>query len=469
MKIQTINSNDERQILTAMIVDKIVLGRISAKWLPDMFKNNYANLIAGWCVGYFEKYQKAPMKHIESLFESWAGKNKDKNTITLVEKFLFTLSSDYKKLKKSSNSDYVIDISGKYFNQVRLERLNEIIEDDIDSGNIEKAIDKIHNFTKFELGKGEGINVLQDKEAIKEAFNDKTEPLITYPGALGKFFGDTLERDGFINFIAPEKRGKSMWLIDIAFRAMIQRHRVVFFSVGDMSQNQVMRRLMIRVSQQPLKYKEVSYPVSIKKYKDEGHATVKHKTKKYTEPLSWQQAYRSCKSVMHEKIKSKRPLLKLSCHPNSTLKIKDIINILKGWERDGWTPDVIVIDYADILNMDYHGLEGRDRINETWKQMRALSQVYHCLVVTATQADAASYNKKTINMNNFSDDKRKRGHVTGEIGINQLPEEKEAGIYRLNWTVRREEEYFEGYCVHVAGCLRLCNPAIRSCFEDKER
>ena len=308
---------------------------------------------------------------------------------------------------------------------------------------------------------------MHNKEAIKEAFDDRSEPLIIYPGALGRFFGDTLERDGFVNFIAPEKRGKSMWLLDVAYRAMLQRRKVVFFSVGDMSQNQVMRRMMTRVAQRPLKYKEVPYPISIKKYKDDTQAVVKFKAKDYPEPLSWREAYKSCKSLMREKVKSKRPLLKLSCHPNSTLKIKDIINILKGWERDGWIADVIIIDYADILNMDYHGLEGRDRINETWKQMRALSQVYHCLVVTATQADASSYDKNTITMKNFSDDKRKRAHVTGEIGINQTTAEKKLGIYRLNWVVRREDEFFSNQCVHVAGCLRLCNPAVKSCFADK--
>lgn len=465
MKIQSIDSTQEKQILTAMVVDRLVLAKLSGRWQTEgMFKNDYANMIANWCIDYFEKYQKAPMGNIEKLFELWAQKHKDKNTVSLIEKFLFTLSNDYKKLKKSSNSDYIIDLCGKYFNQIKLEKLNESIQEDIDSGKIERAIGKVYEFNKIEIGKGEGVNVLQDTKAIQEAFEDKAEPLITYTGALGKFFGDSLERDGFINFIAPEKRGKSMWLIDVAFRAILQRRKVALFSCGDMSQHQIMRRMMIRVAGQPLKNKEVQYPKSIVKYK-ECEVDVKHKEKKFDTMLSWQQAVKKCNEMMKEKIKSKRPLLKLSCHPSSTLKVKDIIGIIKGWERTGWVPDVIVIDYADILNMDYFGLTGRDKINETWKQLRALSQMYHCLVVTATQADAASYEKQTIGMSNFSDDKRKRGHVTGEIGINQTPTEKSLGVYRLNWTVRREDEYNIDNCVYVAGCLRLCNPAVKSCFE----
>lgn len=468
MKIQNIDNSQEKQILTAMIVDKIVLSKLTGKWQPDIFKSDYANLIAGWCIDYYEKYQKAPMQNIEKLFELWAQKHKDKNIVNLIEKFLFTLSNDYKKLKKASNSDYIIDLASGYFNQIKLERLSENVQNDIDNGKINNAINKIYDFNKIEIGKGEGVNVLQDVKAIQDAFEDKAEPLISYPGALGRFFGDSFERDGFINFIAPEKRGKSTWLIDVAFRAILQRRRVAFFSCGDMSQHQIMRRMMIRVAGQPLKYKEVQYPKSIVKHKDEEECFVNYKLKKFDNQLSWQQAVRKCKEMMREKIKSKRPLLKLSCHANSVLKVKDITGIIKGWERLGWVPDIIVIDYADILNMDYFGLQGRDRINETWKQLRALSQIYHCLVVTASQADAASYEKKTIGMSNFSDDKRKRGHVTGEIGINQTADEKILGVYRLNWVVRREDEYNIDNCVYVAGCLRLCNPAVKSCFVSKE-
>jgi hypothetical protein len=466
MKIQEIDSNFEQHILMGMIVDKIVLGRISSKWQSGMFRTNYANLIANWCVDYFNKYEKAPMKNIESLFQTWADTSRDKNTITLIEKFLFQLSNKYKKLKRDSNSEYVIDISGKYFNQVKLEKLKETIEDDIDSGKINKAIGRVNNFSQIELGGGEGVNVLQDEEAIKLAFEDKVESLVTYPGALGKFFGNSLCRDGFIDFLAPEKRGKSTMLLDVAFRAMSQRRKVAFFEAGDMSRNQVVRRIMTRVAKRPLYFKEVNYPVSIVKYKTEDYATVIHKTKKYSEQLDWREALKQCKFLMKDVIKSKKPYWKLSCHTNSTLKVKDIQNILKGWERDGWVPDVIIIDYADILNMDYPHLEGRDRINETWKQMRAMSQIYHCLVVTATQANARSFEKNTIGRNNYSDDKRKVAHVTGEIGISQETEEKVHGIIRLNWTARREDEFFEDKCVYVAGCLRLCNPTIKSCFEE---
>ena len=57
--------------------------------------------------------------------------------------------------------------------------------------------------------------------------------------------------------------------------------------------------------------------------------------------------------------------------------------------------------------------------NEIWKNLRALSQSRNCLVLTATQADAKSYEKNVLTMSNYSEDKRKFAHVTAMYGLNQ--------------------------------------------------
>ncbi len=463
MKIQKHNNNEERQILIGMIVDITVLGRINSKWQNRMFKSRWANLIAKWCISFYRKYEDVPMNQIESLFESWSSETKDKDIIKLIAKFLDSLSQEYEELAEESNSDYIIDLAGVYFNKVQLEKLTEKIQGDLDRGKTVEAVNYTLAFNQIEMGIGEGINVLQDREAIKEAFKEKEGSIIQYPGALGKFFKGTLERDAFISFMGPEGRGKSFWLEDIAFRAMLQRKRVAFFEAGDMSQNQVMRRLMIRANGRPIFPNIIEYPVYIKK---DGDFTVSVETEDrvYKEKLSWRKARKVCKRIMQKKIKSKESYFRLSCHPNSTLSVNMIQDTIQNWIREDWIPDVVVIDYADILLMKGYGLEGRDLINDTWKKLRAISQIFHCLVVTATQADAASYDAVIITKKNFSEDKRKLAHVTGMIGLNQSPEEKELGVMRLNWLKIRDEFFSEKKCVFVAGCLAIANPAIRSTF-----
>ena len=463
MKIKKYNSTEERQILTAMIVDITVLGRIASKYCKKMFKSSYANLIAKWCVSFYHEYEDVPMNHIESLYESWADQTQDKDNIKLVGKFLQGLSEDYEALAEESNSDYILDIAGNYFNRVKLEKLREYIEGDIDRGKTTEALNRVLSFDQMEMGVGEGINILQDDEAIKEAFAEKGKSIIKYPGALGKFFEGALLRDSFIAFMGPDKVGKSFWLLDMAFRAMLQRKRVVYFDAGDNSQNQVMRRLMIRTSRRPISRKTIEYPVDIEK--DGKYAVqVEHEDRYWTKRLSWRKAKQACKDLMRNKIKSKNPYFKLSCHPNSTLSVNMIQETINNWAMSDWIPDVIVIDYADILLMNTPGLEGRDLIDSTWKQLRALSQKMHCLVVTATQGDAGAYDAKIITKKNFSGDKRKNAHVTGTIGLNQTSDEKDIGVTRLNWVILRDSPFNEKKCVFVAGCLDIANPAIKSIF-----
>lgn len=465
MKITKRQGGEERKILIGMIVDKQVLGRIASKWESGLFKSQWGNLIGQWCVDFYNEYEAAPKEEIESLFESWAGSvHADDDTIRIVEKFLGNLSDEYQNYEDASNSNYTIDIASKYFNKVKLKRLSDSISGDVSSGDVEKALNSVNQYGQIEMGSGAGIDVLTDEDAIRESFEEAQEPIIQYPQALGDFFKGALQRDAFISFMGSEKRGKTWWLLDIAWRAMCQRKKVALFEVGDMSQNQIMRRLMTRAIRKPLTPQKYDYPTFIEKEHGTPMCLVDFDHRETTKSVGWQTALKACKKVLKTKVKSKDSMLRLSCHPNSTLTVAGIKSILQNWERDGWVPDVIVIDYADILAPPIGYKDTRDQINATWKQLRALSQSNHCLVVTATQADANSYTTNTIGRSNFSEDKRKFAHVTGMVGLNATPEEKENGITRLNWIVLRESAFSETHCCHVAGCLAIGNPAIRSTF-----
>jgi hypothetical protein len=132
---------------------------------------------------------------------------------------------------------------------------------------------------------------------------------------------------------------------------------------------------------------------------------------------------------------------------------------------EGWIPDVVVIDYADILAPPPGIPAGeREGINENWKQMRSMSQSRHILVCTATQADAGSYEANVIRRQNFSDDRRKLDHVTGMFGINATHSELGMGAYRLNWLKRREDAYTSAKHIHVAHCLNLGRPHVKSSY-----
>ena len=473
MRIERIEGNEERKILTAMIVDSISLGRIASKWEAKgssaMFRSRWADIVGTWCVKFHEQFGKAPRANVQGLFESWAKEAKDKDTVALVEKFLVSLNDEYKALAKEINSAYIIDLAAKHFTAVKIKRTIEIAQGSLDDGKLDKAVEQMTNFSRVEMGAGASVDILNDQEAIRGAFEEEAEDLIQYPGALGYFFKGQLTRDSFVSFIAPEKRGKTYWLIDAGWRAMLQRRRVAWFACGDMSERQMLRRLAARAAQRPVRAKEwpceIPYPMKMRRV--DGVIQVKHEMRCFEEPLGWRTAWKAFQEVAQYRVKGTGCYFRLVSHPNSTLSVRGIDAQLKIWEKEGWVPDVVITDYADILDED-SAMPGasapRDKINASWKQQRALSQKWHLLYLTATQADAEGGLIDTLGRGNFSEDKRKLAHVTGMVGINQTAVEKKLGVYRLNWIVLREGEFSEGQTVCTSACLALGNPAVRSCW-----
>lgn len=478
MKVEKFDGTAERTILTAMITNQAVLAAITSRWEGRMFSSKWANLVGSWCVSHFNKYSQPPGRDIVSRFASWAETRRDKETVELIERFLESLSEEYEQEQVETNSQYVIDQASTYFNRVRLSNLAEAIQGDLDSGEIEKADDRITAYGRISLGEKCGVDIFRDPAEIRAAFvEDDEKPIIEYDQGLGDFFGNNLARDAFIAFMAPEKVGKSWWLIDIAWRAILQRRRVAFFEVGDMSANQVKRRFYSRMSKFPMysptrKWPAViKVPTSIRKPPAQASKSqfpmpiVEYEEEIFDKKLSSKISIAASERLAEKRIKSKDSFFRMACHPNSTINVKGIEAEILQYEREGWgTPDVVVIDYADILAPPAGNMEVRDQINTTWKQLRSLSQKLHCLVVTATQADAASYDKSLMSRINFSEDKRKLSHVTGVVGINVTGLEKEKGICRLNWIVLREGDYSPSRCCYVAGCLALGNPSICSVY-----
>jgi hypothetical protein len=160
--------------------------------------------------------------------------------------------------------------------------------------------------------------------------------------------------------------------------------------------------------------------------------------------------------------------LRLATYPNESLSVQEIKSLLDRWERqDQFVPDVIVIDYADILapDPDISRQDHRHQQGKIWQRLRNLSQEKHCLVATATQAAASSYERELIRLSDFSEDKRKYAHVTAMYGLNQTPNEKSVGVMRINKLVVRDSDFNPNRPVTILQRLQMGRPFLRSYFE----
>jgi hypothetical protein len=463
MQVQKRDAAHEKRILAGMIVDSAVLARIAPKWTREgLFRSKYANLIAGWAVKHHLKFDGAPGRQIESHFERWAERNSDEATFDLIQSFLGHISDAYESSERPT-SEYLIDLAATYFNRVRKERFVAALTSDLEIGDDAAADTRFNEYSRLEFGVGAGVDVFQDQVAVKNAFEAATEILIEYKQGLIPFFGSAMSRDSLVCYVSAPSRGKSWWLMDGSYRAMTQGRRVAFFSIGDMSQAQIMKRYMIRASRRPLKPGAFEFPEDLVCERGKRRAQITTKTKSYSKPLDWETAWAACQQIVG-KLESKKPMLKLSCHPNGTASVHDIAGILNSWDRAGWTPDVVCIDYADLLRPISKG-DPWTQTDETWKALRGMSQARHICLMTATQANMEGIRTDLLRMHHIGNSRTIPAHATSIFGINMTDKEKAQGMCRLNVLKNREEDFDTSMPVHVASCLAIANPAIRAVFE----
>lgn len=480
VEITTRDGNTERRIVTAMIVSKPVLARIAPQWNGHLFRSHHSNVLASLCVDFYKKHSDAPGKVVDSLYDVWASSQGDTGRADDVGKFLRELDGEYLRQKEETNSEHILDTAAKFFRDVRLEFLSNEIAVAINAKDMDRADTLVSTYRKVEIGTGSTIDMFVDREELKVAFDvDDSDLLVKYPGALGRHFSDDLSRDSFVVFQGSDKSGKSFWIQDIAWKGMCSRRKVAYFEAGDLSRKQVFLRFMVRAAVHPDKSTkkgdewplwpcEVQYPLAMsvgenEKSKKRRGVITDSERMIFDRPLDYEKAFAACDNVMNNYLKSNRPYFKLSVHSNDSLSVDMVNSVLDGYAADDWVPDIVVIDYADIMAAP-GAKDERDGINKNWQRLRKLSQELHCLVVTATQADAAAYDQEIQTKRNFSGDKRKNAHITAMHAINVTDDEKESKVCRLNVIARRDGEYNPKRCVHVAQCLALGQPAVLSSF-----
>lgn len=459
MKRKVIDSGLERRFLIGLVTSKQFLASVSPAMDTSLFPAKYVQQIADWCLHHFKTYADAPGRDIETLYHSWVeADHPPENESDAVGDFLAMLSEQYDDAPHP-NTPLLIKELSDYLTARSIARMSDAIATGLARGEIEDCLKTIQTFRTVSIG--DKIGYVMNKQAVTRAFAEPPESIITFGGDAGRFFGTQFARDSLVGIQAPEKRGKTFWCLEFMYRALRSRRRVAIFQVGDLSEAQLTRRIAVRMTQRPLWRSQcgvIDYPnkieiVTVDKKKE---AKVDYDPKNIPDPIDLKSAKQGMKSYFR-KLRLTGDEMRFSVHSNSSINIRGIDAILKRWQYEQeWVPDVIIIDYADILAPEERrGDNVREEVNDTWKALRKLSQDWHACVITPTQANAASYKTKTQTMGNFSNDKRKNAHVTSILGINQTAEEKRQGVQRLNWIVVRESSYDSERCLWVAQCLPL--------------
>lgn len=461
MKREKLNTLSERDLLIGLITSEKFCREICPILNPRLLEIEYARIVAGWIKDFYSNFKKAPGKDIMKLYrakcEEIIDEDLQDNVLTFVEK----VCKDYENLK-TFNDEFALQEAVTYLKARSLKNLNEDIDAYLTSGDISKAENAITKYKSVEKSSGKSVSLLHNTQSLINSFTQEDELLFRFPGAYGDVVGD-VNREDFISYLAPMKRGKTFALIDAGVEAVKNGLKVLHVSL-EMSESKMQKRYWTALSGQLNKDRDdIEYSYFEKMDTDSKKCwAIEHKT-----------ISRKAVSIadIQKKQKNLRRLfrggdIRIFAVPAYNLTVEQLeLEIDRLNQQEEFVPDVIIVDYADIMTPSDKGNDYRNQLDGIWKRLRGLAQKRKCVVFTASQSGRASINKDA-DSKDIAEDIRKLAHITSMVSLNQTPSEKKAGILRLKQLALREgeQEFREAVCTQ---CLSIGRIVTDSHFDDE--
>lgn len=198
--------------------------------------------------------------------------------------------------------------------------------------------------------------------------------------------------------LAPPERGKTLCLVNFGVAGLAQGKTVGYITL-ELGERMIARRFDLRISGRPLNVLRDD-PLRIKN------------------PL--------------------RALRKTGCD----LVIKDFsaigpqINDIRSFivnyqNRMRKNFDILIVDYADLINPTHIHKQERFGIKEVYTDLRRIANELQIPIITASQANRKSVDKKVITMEDFAEDFQKAAIADIVLALCQTPEELEEELCRI--------------------------------------
>ena len=507
-----VDSERERQIVTASIVSTDFLKQAAQMLKVEYFQVPWARRVFSWAAGYFDAYGEAPGRHIQDIYLT-EKKGLDDAEAELVAAFLLDISSQYQSGEKV-NVDYLLDKAAA-FSKVRsafllVERVKALAS--LDKGDEAEHAIVTYRQAGFGSQSSSWTNP-NDPEFVRNTLlriEDRSDELVRFPGMLGRLLG-AFKRRWLVAIQGPSKRGKSWWLGEIRTMALLDRLKVVEVNL-EMSREELATRYWMRISARGEHDSTYLYPVFDCELNQDGSCMKPFRASRvqllddkglrpgHGEKPEGYVACDECRRVRGEKA-DYRPRIfhefierrgltvagvnrrigafgtmhgadnyRIICYPRFSAGMKQIkldLDMLEATQ--GFIPDVIVVDYADVVRPGDRRLSKRDQIDDVWMRLAGMADERHCLVATATHSAMRRVEKKrSQSMVDVSEDTRKINHIDALIMLDQTEAEKRAGVMRVGLGAHRHRRFNAMRRVQVLSCFDAGQPVLDSEFTDDD-
>lgn len=517
LKELKIESNQEDLFLTGMIVSEEFMKGIAHVMEPRFFRSPHIRTVSKWVLEFYEEFKEVPGSQIQDIFEI-ESRNEEIADAELIDLLLRTISTRFDG--KPFNAGYLLP---KMLNYIR-ERVVEITMEDaawsLKKNGASAAWETLNEIKKVNEKIPKGVTFFREfSDRFEEWYYKDKQELMRFPGALGNYFAPLL-RKKLIAFMGKPKSGKSWWLLYCAYIAATFKLRVAFFSL-EMDTSEVEERLTAMLSFREFGEgsKDYKIPVfdcvknqdgtcvksictnpgesimeeegAVPDWMDTPHTVCEACRRDWSdrdagelesdfECATWMEmenlpkmgAEEICKAMESFKLHFGQDTLKIFSHRIGTTTISELEEELDNVEMlEGWIPDVVIIDYADIAKKSSAINERRHQLSDIWEQISGMAKERNVLCFTASQGNRGAAEKTTLGEIDIAEDYGKVMIVDGLIGINEdnlqknkLYKDKYWQRQNLKWIAHRYKKDIRDW----ERCMVLNNLTLGQVYIDSE-
>ena len=359
---------------------------------------------------FYKKRSEAPtLTEIKGYLTNQELKNNFKSVVSLFENF-----------DKKFNKDELYENTEKFLKEkavysTLLEVADDASKTEVDTSEILSKFEKACNIT---LGTDIGLDYFND---IDKHINDLTTQDDTissgWPWLDKKLDGGFLEQGRAIYVFAGETNvGKSIFLGIVAQNISNQGKTVLLISL-EMSELVYAKRITTNLTQIPIR--DLHSRTS----------DIEESVRQYTQSNS------KSRVIVKE-------------FPPSTITCRHLKGYIKKVIDRGVKIDAIVLDYVNLLKSDT-GTNSYERIKYATEELRALSYVFSCPVITATQLNRQGYNEVNPGLETVGESYGLAATADAIFSIWQEEEDAEMGVIKLGLMKNRFGENYGSIAMDI--------------------
>lgn len=481
----------EKQIVLNLIISTEFCTRILPATRMEYFRAKSMQALIGWTTDHFNKYKQAPGNEINTYY----GIEKEYLDDDIAEQISTVLHhlSDVSNTAVN-NVEVLVDRARELFQKKHFELQLNKANHHLLKGELDKVQEALDNrfVTPTNISTCERWDDPSFLKRVIQGMLSSEDPdaaFFRYEGRLGDFIGNIGR--WFVSFLAPAKRGKTIYMMETCITAVRRKMNTVVFSL-EMPTDQLMGRCLQAItSERPnTEEHEVLQPIfdCVLNQADDcdkservgmgNITTVNEQNEEILLPYVTRPDWTPCTACRgttdfqpsvwytpvtkkyldeHEYFNKVNAFMRLYgkyCRsfffPSKSITVDQIdIELDRLEQAENFIADVVILDYGDLMRAKKGAGVKRFDLDEIWEDYRSLQQRRKILFVTASQTNRSSVDSRFVRGTDVAEDYSKIAKLDLGLGLCQTDIMKDAGMININKIAFRHGEFVESHTCTV--------------------